>query len=407
MSKIHLISYPAIRKKNLYSLPQNLLLVSGTNVQDCEDKADWTVNHGSIDDDAVNYKEGTQGVKVTTDVGDEGEIAISGLGWDGIGDKDFTFWFYCADETKVAAANCYVELWDAVYADKLKYYFYYFDGWNFVKIAADDWTVNGSGSLDADINNIRIRHKGDAGQQAVFTYDAIYMGQAREPAVVLCFDNSNDSVYDTAYPIMRAHNMVGTIYTVTDEVGGGGKCTWAELVELQGKGWVIGNHSEDHTDFTTLTEAQIETNLTNAVTALEANGITGNGPYHVAYPGGGYDADTLAAMADTSMLTGRTIEPARHPALPMDRPYEIPIWFDLDSGTSLATAKTKIDALEAEGKIGYIYGHKIAAVADATTWATADFTELCDYIGSKRMACLTIDDAYQLQSGSVMCRKAR
>jgi peptidoglycan/xylan/chitin deacetylase (PgdA/CDA1 family) len=200
--------------------------------------------------------------------------------------------------------------------------------------------------------------------------------------------------------------MVATEYVTTDEVAGGGKMTWAELVELQSRGWCIANHGKTHTDFTTLTEAQIETELTDAKDALTAGGITGNGLLHVAYPGGGYDTDTLNAMADTNMLTGRTIDVARHPALPMDRPYEIPVWFDLDSGTSLATAKTKIDALEDEGKIGYIYGHKIAAAADATTWATADFVELCDYIGSKRMACLTIDDAYNLQSGSVMVRKA-
>jgi peptidoglycan/xylan/chitin deacetylase (PgdA/CDA1 family) len=355
----------------------------------------------------VNYKEGTQSVKNTSDVGDEGEIQKINMALDGLGEKEIRFWMYIPDEDLVKAGSTYIELWDVNYADRLKYIYYYFEGWNLVRISPDDWDIKGIGTLNADINRMRLRHMGDPGVQGIISYDSLYFYQISEPAVVISFDDGHTTVFDTAYPIMRQRNMVATAYVVTDDIGGANKMTWAECVELQANGWTIGNHSEDHTDFTTLTEAEIETNLTNAVTAMQAGGITGNGPYHVAYPGGGYDADTLAAMADTNMLTGRTIEIARHPALPIDRPYEIPIWFDLDNGTSLATAKTRIDSLVAEGKIGYIYGHQIQAAAAATAWAESDFIELCNYIAHKRMATLTIEDCYQMQSGSRMIRKAR
>jgi len=392
----------------MYSMPTNLLKDTGNLTEDFEDVNDWTANHGSAANDAVNYKTGTQGIKVTSDVGDEGEIQINGMSWGPIGDREVRFWFHIADVSLIAGGSAKIQFYDARgYGVRKEVIHYFYEGWNLVKIAPDDWSVQGAGSLDDEITYCRFRFVGAGGVQGVITYDSLYFDQVSEPAVVLSLDDAHETAYDIAYPILKARNMVATEYVVTDDVGGGAKMTWAELVELQAAGWTIANHSKTHANFTTLTEAEIETELTDAKDALIANGITGNGPLHVAYPGGGWDADTLKAMADTSMLTGRTVtQPARHPALPMDRPHEIPIWFDLDNGTSLATAKTKIDSLVAEGKIGYFYGHAFAGAAGAQTWATSDFIELCNYIAQKRMLSLTIEDAYQLQSGSRMVRRA-
>jgi peptidoglycan/xylan/chitin deacetylase (PgdA/CDA1 family) len=394
----------------MYSLPENLIKDAGTLVEDFEDHTDWVANHGSKADDAVNYKTGTQGIKVTSAVGDEGEIQRSSLTWDPIGDKETRFWFYIADLSLLSTSSSKIQLYDSVggYADRKEVIHYIFEGWNLVKIGPQDWDVKGSGSLSDDINYIRLRTVGTAGNQGIITYDSLYMQQISEPAVVITFDDAKETVYDTAYPIMRDGNMVGTVYCITDHVGTPDNMTWAELLELQAAGWCIANHSEDHADLTGLTEAQVETNLSNAIAALQGAGVTGNGPYHVAYPGGAYNDTVEKACSDINILTARTIyKPARHPALPMDRPYEIPILVALDNGTNLATAKGHIDDLVANGTIGYIYGHDIEAAAGPDDWAESDFTELCDYIAAKRMASLTIEDCYQLQSGSRMVRKAR
>lgn len=408
MSKLSLVAAPLLKPKKFYLLPQNLIKASGTNVEDFEDATEWTENHGAAADDAVNYKEGTQGVKVTADIGAEGEIQKSSLSWAAIGSKEIRFWAYISDMTTINVGGCKIQLWGAGgYVNRKEVVWYPYEGWNLVHLGPDDWTLYGTGSLTEAITDIRLRHSSPAGETGEITYDALYFYQVAEPSVVISFDDNHTSVYDKAYPIMKQRNMVGTAYIITDNIGGADCLTWAECVELQAAGWVIANHTEDHADLTGLNEAECETNLTNAITAMTTNGITGNGPYHLAYPGGTYNATVLKAMSDVSMLTGRTIEQARQPALPMDRAYEIQRIFDLDSGTSLATAKSYIDEINDNGKIGYIYGHIIAAVAGATAWAEDDFIDLCDYIAQKRIACLTIEDAYQLQSGSRKVRKAR
>jgi peptidoglycan/xylan/chitin deacetylase (PgdA/CDA1 family) len=399
------ITAPLLAAKSLYSMPQDLVK-SSTLIEDFEDFTEWTVNHGSAADDAVNYKEGTQSVELTTDVADEGELQKYGVAWPALGtDKQLRLWFYIDDISLLHAAGTHIEYWDSDYVDRLKYAHYKGEGWNLLHIGQNNWSVIGEGSLDNIMNRIRIRNYGAVGSQGVISYDAMYQAKC-EPAIILSFDDGLDDVYDKAWPIMRRNNMVGTAYVVEDWVGGANQMTWAELVELQTAGWCIGNHSKTHTNFATLTEAEIETELTSCKDAMVANGITGNGPYHVAYPGGGWDADTLAAMADTNMLTGRTIDQAYCPALPFERPYEIPRLFDLDNGTSLATAKSKIDDICDSGFVACVYGHVIDDAAGASTWAESDFIELCNYIAQKRLVNLTIDEAYQLQSGSQMVRRA-
>ncbi|MGW8226672.1 MAG: polysaccharide deacetylase family protein [Anaerolineales bacterium] len=407
MSKLTLVTAPLLVPKTLYSLPTNLLKVPGTNLLDFEDHTEWTDNHGVSADDAVNYKEGTQGVKVTADVGGEGEIQKA-VTWSAIGDKETSFWCYVPDASEINGGSCKIQLYDSSgLGNRKEVLFYFFDGWNLVKLGPGDWTCQGTGTVNDAITFVRFRHASPGGVAGVITYDAFYMQQKSEPAVVFTFDDGLDDIYNIAYPIMKARNIVGTCYVITDDIGTPDNMTWAQLVELQAAGWCIANHSKDHTDLTTLNEADCETNITAAVTAMTTNGITGNGPYHLSYPGGAYNATVWKAMSDQSFLTGRTIGQARHPALPMDRPYEIFRMFDLDDGVNLATAKGHIDDFETNGKPGYILGHGFGAAAGANSWATSDFTELCDYIADKRMANLTIEDAYQLQSGSRMVHKAR
>lgn len=61
----------------------------------------------------------------------------------------------------------------------------------------------------------------------------------------------------------------------------------------------------------------------------------------------------------------------------------IPISFSLDSGTSLAQAKAKIDQCILEGGVCVAMGHRYEAAAGVLTWATGDMDQLLDYVVQK------------------------
>ncbi|HEX9028069.1 MAG TPA: polysaccharide deacetylase family protein, partial [Anaerolineales bacterium] len=114
---------------------------------------------------------------------------------------------------------------------------------------------------------------------------------------MLCFDDSQASTY-TGLTYLKDRGRVATIYTITGTIGNTGYHTAAHLLELDAAGFAIANHTHSHTNLTTLTEAQQETELSGGRTDLEALGLT-RASRHVAYPNGASNADTLTAMAAT------------------------------------------------------------------------------------------------------------
>ena len=74
---------------------------------------------------------------------------------------------------------------------------------------------------------------------------------------------------------------------------------------------------------------------------------------------------------------------------------------NLDSTFTLASAKALVDSAVAKGRIVHFYGHDIQAAAAALTWATSDLAELLDYILSKNLPVITMDDYYNLRNQDV------
>jgi len=128
-----------------------------------------------------------------------------------------------------------------------------------------------------------------------------------ESRIMITFDDSMLGVYTNAFPYMEAHGIKGTVYATHAFVVGGPPAVYmteSQLGDLYDAGWDIGQHGYTHTDFTTMTQAQIETDLLNSRAWLEGLGFT-RSSRHVAYPNGGYNATVAAAMAAENMYTGR------------------------------------------------------------------------------------------------------
>lgn len=73
-------------------------------------------------------------------------------------------------------------------------------------------------------------------------------GQLPPRPIILTFDDSNLSVYENAYPIMRTHGFIGVTYAVANRLESQNYINSAQLKELIVAGWEVGSHSMTHAD---------------------------------------------------------------------------------------------------------------------------------------------------------------
>lgn len=137
-----------------------------------------------------------------------------------------------------------------------------------------------------------------------------------QPSTVITFDDGYTSTYTIAYPYMENKGMVGTVFVIPSLVGTAGFMTLAQLTELHEAGWTIANHTYDHLDLTTLTEAQQEAEILNGKNWLIVNGFT-DGSNFLAFPFGTQNADSITALTNLGIAIGRllTVACQRNPRL--------------------------------------------------------------------------------------------
>lgn len=234
-------------------------------------------------------------------------------------------------------------------------------------------------------NNVKKFWAGFGGilQPGIQTLPSKLTGKDDLIGVVLEMDDAFISAYTEVYPRMKAYGMRGSIFPSTHNIGAspGSYMSISQLQEMYADGWDIGSHGHIGSPLSGMSEADQETDLTTAKNELDIWGFT-RSSRHVAYPGGGHNADTLTAMDATGMLTGRTVDTDYANSLftlITPSPYDLPPALTLGNATSLAAAKQRIIDVLSTNVTCIVYGHKLAATAvDGNTWAIADFQALLD-----------------------------
>ena len=217
------------------------------------------------------------------------------------------------------------------------------------------------------------------------------------PAVLFTFDDGHSTLYSQVYTYMNAHNVRGTGNAVTDWVGTTDRVTWTQLQEMYANGWTIGNQTKANTSLTTLSLADQQAALLAARIALINHGMT-NVDY-VAYPSGGYNADTLTAMANLGMRSGRTLL-AFNNVSPLVKPYEI-AQRSITRSTSLATVQSWVNTAISRQEILVLTLHDISASPSTSGWYLSSFQSLVDYCITQGIPIITMDDLNKLQSGNI------
>lgn len=199
------------------------------------------------------------------------------------------------------------------------------------------------------------------------------------PKVTLQFDDGLASVYTTAFPIMQSLGFVGVVWIIGSLVGTAGYMTWEQLDELKEAGWTIGNHTQNHELAGMLTYVQ-QINAIKACRDLITSRYGDEDGYHIAYPGGNYNSETLLAMSELGMKTGRVV-PINYSHVENNETFELG-GLGVDNGTNADFLLTHIRTYFRLGLSNHIYYHAISE--GGTTYETSQ-AQFMDHMNLLKM----------------------
>jgi peptidoglycan/xylan/chitin deacetylase (PgdA/CDA1 family) len=150
-------------------------------------------------------------------------------------------------------------------------------------------------------------------------FDLMVAGQKRPKprSVLLTFDDCYQDLVDAAFPILEQYGIKAMAFCVTGHVGGHndwdrGKAPAlalagvAQLKQLHGAGWVIGAHTRNHPDLTTLAAADVVEEVGGSIADLEAAGL--GTPRYLAYPYGFCDETVIRACRELGLSGAFTVK---------------------------------------------------------------------------------------------------
>lgn len=220
------------------------------------------------------------------------------------------------------------------------------------------------------------------------------------PKCLIVFDDGNEAQYSTAFKYMQNLGLTGTLYVNGYNIGTNGVLTVDELKEMAEAGWIIASHCYDHEDLTTVSDAEIEYQISSAINFLTGIGLS-DGALNLAYPGGYYNDNVIEIMKKLGVLTGRSTNGELIYTLNGVDFYRLPSYTILNT-TSVSTVKGYVDSAVQSGSTIILLFHNIAPVSiDNYVYTDTNFKEILDYIYSTGIECLNINQLY-LQATDVL-----
>lgn len=120
-----------------------------------------------------------------------------------------------------------------------------------------------------------------------------------QKTVMLTFDDGVENQYTNAYPILKKYGLTGVFFIISQRSG----ITQAQTKAMSDGGMDIGSHSARHPDLTKVYDpAQLSSEIISSKYALQS--ATGKTVASFAYPGCGWNSQTLSYVANAGYLLG-------------------------------------------------------------------------------------------------------
>lgn len=127
-------------------------------------------------------------------------------------------------------------------------------------------------------------------------------------SVVITFDDAYRSIYENAFPLLKARHFPFTVFVATDPVDRGFKrmMTWSMMREMQKQGGRFANHTRDHA-YLVRTDTSAENWLSDTLANIEhaqkrLKDELGLVPNWIAYPYGEYNLKLRDALAERGWI---------------------------------------------------------------------------------------------------------
>lgn len=392
----------------LETIPQKFIITPETHLEEFETTAGWAVA-GTASLNTTQKLFGDASLKLTSASGVVASIEKV-VDWDFSADngKSFRLRMFPNSAPTTTFTSIYIYAGDSAalsnrFRANINATSIFAGEWNMLWNLT--WTTDLGSPSWANINYVRIRVNTVAGQVSECSFDLASSNELQRPAIAITFDDGNESVFSKALPLLLARKQVATAYVIPTIIGDANILSLANLLEMQSKGWVIGNHTYNHTTLTTLNSEQITEELELARVWLESNGLP-KGSRHVAYPQGSYNDTVIAAMGAWGAKTGRLSNNRVPTNWEVSFPYKIAMVTPFNV-TTVAAAKAWIDSIKVARSVGFMNFHDIvdANANSSTQYLTANFIEILDYINAQGVLTVTIDDYHNSYYGPVKIKK--
>jgi len=218
-------------------------------------------------------------------------------------------------------------------------------------------------------------------------------------AISIQFDDGLQTQYTNAFPLLQARGIKATFYVNTATINTASFMTTTQLLTLQNNGHEIDSHGNHHSEIPSLPEAQIRQELQISQQTLRSWGLTAN---NFAYPDAARTVYTDSIVHDY-YRTARwgyvgpfTIQlPISLFLLPAQQG-------DFGNSNDLPTIKALVDSAYNSNSWVIIVFHSVLPLGGTSknTISSSDFTNFLDYIQTKGVATITIDQALNIATQS-------
>jgi hypothetical protein len=288
--------------------------------------------------------------------------------------------------------------------------------WADVNAASGSYSLSSTGvpSTTSGFTDMRVQAVDDAGGTVTLHVQAVELVADTSETfpngvVSITFDDSYDTAYNLARPVMENLGQRGTLYTIADAIGQSGFQTLAQLKTLDRVGWEIAGHAytraKHDVGYNTLTGREVGDELRNLRAWLVSNGFTSA---QFSYPRGFFgqttDGASIEELTRQYFSTGRSINydstvESFPPPMPSRMRAVSSIGSVIGSGNraypaNLVGAGGLLDRCQLEGSWLQLTFHKIVSgTASVTTeCSVTDFTTIMNGIASRNIPVRTVDD---------------
>ena len=265
-------------------------------------------------------------------------------------------------------------------------------GWNTVVLdRATPSSTTGSPNIANTFTRVRVQLQVPAGVTGTVYLCPIYTNMYHRPKIVFSYDDQDSSQYEHGYQVLDTYGLPGSQCVQTSFTGG---LSVAQFNEMKADGWSFHNHSQVHTNLTTVSVAAAKEEMRLAQAWLDDRGFT-HGRSTVVFPNGATNDAIDAAMAELGYTHGAIVRKQLDKLWDgFEQPRRINRW-NTDQSSSLATLKGVVDDAIKFGSSIVFYSHAILDGATGSNTERVTYLGLVQYVA--RLAAGNVLDVVTLQ----------